>query len=59
MFVGATRLRLRADTMPSHAAVRRFAERLADLLGYGVAAEREDSRVVLLTTDGRLHPISS
>lgn len=58
-FVGESRLRLKAENMPSHAAVRRFAERLADLLGYGIAAERPDSRVVLLTADGRLHPISS
>lgn len=58
-FVGESRLRLKADNMPSHAAIRRFAERLADLTGYGIAAEREDSRVVLLTYDGRLHPIPS
>ena len=58
-FVGESRLRLKAENMPPHASVRRFAERLAELLGYGVAAEREDSRVVLLTHDGRLHPIPS
>lgn len=58
-FVGESRLRLKAENMPSHASIRRFAERLAELTGYGVAAEREDSRVVLLTTDGRLHPIPS
>jgi len=58
-FVGESRLRLKADNMPSHASIRRFAERLADHMGYGIATEREDSRVVLLTTDGRLHPISS
>ncbi len=57
-FVGESRLRLQADNMPSHASIRRFAEALAGRLGYGVAAEREDSRVVLLTQDGRLHPIS-
>ncbi len=56
-FVGESRLRLRADNMPSHASVRRFAERLAERTGYGIAAEREDSRVVLLTYDGGLHPI--
>ena len=56
-FVGESRLRLKAENVPPHASVRRFAERLAGLLGYGVAAEREDSRVVLLTADGRLHPI--
>ena len=58
-FVGESRLRLKAENMPSHASIRRFAERLAELTGYGIAAEREDSRVVLLTYDGRLHPIPS
>ncbi len=57
-FVGESRLRLKADNMPSHASIRRFAERLAELTGYGIAAEREDSRVVLLTFDGQLHPIT-
>lgn len=57
-FVGESRLRLQAHNMPSHASIRRFAGELAGHLGYGVAAEREDSRVVLLTEDGKLHPIS-
>lgn len=58
-FVGESRLRLRADNMPSHGSIRRFAKTLADRLGYRIAAEREDSRVVLLTQDGKLHPISA
>jgi tRNA wybutosine-synthesizing protein 1 len=58
-FVGESRLRLKAENMPSHGSIRAFAERLAELTGYGIAAEREDSRVVLLTYDGELHPISS
>ena len=58
-FVGESRLRLKAENMPPHASIRRFAARLADRIGYGIAAEREDSRVVLLTTDGQLHPIPS
>ena len=45
--------------MPEHAAIREFAERLGERLGYRPAAEREDSRVVLLTQDGELHPIPS
>lgn len=57
-FVGESRLRLRADNMPTHVSIRTFAARLADRLGYGIAAEREDSRVILLTQDGRLHPIT-
>ncbi len=56
-FVGESRLRLRVENVPEHAAIREFAARLADRLGYGIAAEREDSRVVLLTQDGRLHPL--
>lgn len=58
-FVGESRLRLRADNMPSHASIRRFAEKLAGHLRYEIASEREDSRVVLLTEDGKLHPISA
>ncbi len=57
-FVGESRLRLQADNVPSHASIRTFAGRLADRVGYRPAAEREDSRVVLLTRDGRLHPLS-
>jgi len=56
-FVGESRLRLKAENMPSHASIRAFAERLARHLGYRIAAEREDSRVVLLTPDGALRPI--
>ena len=57
-FVGESRLRLQAENVPSHASIRTFAGRLADRVGYRIAAEREDSRVVLLTQDGALHPIS-
>lgn len=57
-FMGESRLRLKADNIPPHATIRAFAGRLGDLTGYRVAAEREDSRVVLLTGDGQLHPIS-
>ncbi|HKW43115.1 MAG TPA: 4-demethylwyosine synthase TYW1 [Thermoplasmata archaeon] len=58
-FVGESRLRLQAENVPSHASIRRFAEALAERTGYRIAAEREDSRVVLLTTDGALHPLSN
>ena len=57
-FVGESRLRLEAENVPSHASIRTFAEHLADRIGYRIAAEREDSRVVLLTADGELHPLS-
>jgi tRNA wybutosine-synthesizing protein 1 len=56
-FVGESRLRLKADNVPSHGSIRTFATALAERLGYGLAAEREDSRVVLLTPDGDLHPL--
>ena len=58
-FVGESRLRLRVENMPEHGVIREFASKLGDRLGYKVAAEREDSRVVLLTQDGALHPIQS
>ena len=57
-FVGESRLRLEAENVSSHASIRTFAEQLANRIGYRVAAEREDSRVVLLTADGELHPLS-
>ncbi len=56
-FMGESRLRLKVENVPPHATIRAFAERLAGLTGYRIAAEREDSRVVLLTQDGELHPI--
>src|SRR6267143_2575195 len=57
-FVGESRLRLRVENMPEHATIREFAGHLGDRLGYKIASEREDSRVVLLTGDGELHPLS-
>jgi len=57
-FVGESRLRLEAENVPSHASIRAFAEQLADRIGYRIAAERDDSRVVLLTADGDLHHLS-
>ena len=57
-FVGESRLRLRVENMPEHAVIRQFAGTLGERLGYKIAAEREDSRVVLLTHDGALYPIS-
>ena len=57
-FVGESRLRLEAGNVPSHSSIHAFAEHLANRIGYEIAAEREDSRVVLLTADGELHPLS-
>jgi len=58
-FVGESRLRLRAENMPEHETIREFAAQIANRIGYQIAAEREDSRVVLLTPDGRLRPLGS
>ena len=57
-FVGESHLRLEAGNVPSHSSIHAFAEHLANRIGYEIAAEREDSRVVLLTADGELHPLS-
>lgn len=51
-YVGPSRERMSWDNVPSREEVRAFAERLAALLGYEVADERSDSRVVLLMRPG-------
>lgn len=52
VFVGDSRSRLGLSSMPTHARVRGFAQRLLALLpGYEVLGERPDSRVVALTRD--------
>jgi len=48
MFVGPSRQRMRIENMPSHQKVSEFSLRLADLVGYDLLAEKQDSRVVLL-----------
>jgi len=48
MFVGFSRRRLKMENMPSHNHIREFAGRIAELTGYRIASESEDSRVVLL-----------
>lgn len=50
--VGASRERLAAHNMPSHAKVLEFAERLGGLVGYGLEADVPDSRVALLVKPG-------
>ncbi len=57
MFVGRSRQRLLMENMPSHAGIREFSRSLSEEMGYGVAGEREDSRVALLTRDGALHTL--
>ncbi|MCI0496910.1 MAG: 4-demethylwyosine synthase TYW1 [Thermoplasmata archaeon] len=58
VFVGHSRQVLSIDCMPSIDQVREFAEALAGGTGYVVTAEKADSRVVLLTKDGKLPGVS-
>lgn len=49
MFVGYSRKRLAMENMPLYSEVKAFAERINNSLGYHLAAENRDSRVVLLS----------
>lgn len=51
-YVGYSRERMTWDNVPKHEEVRAFAETIARRLGYEVADERRDSRVVLLIRPG-------
>ena len=57
MFVGRSRERLLMENMPTHEDIRNFSLQLASETSYGMACERDDSRVTLLTRDGALHPL--
>ncbi len=48
MFLGYSRQRMTLANMPSHEEIKKFGEKLAELTGYEIEAERKDSRVVLL-----------
>jgi len=48
MALGASRLRLGPDYMPTHEEIRAFAKELADASGYKYKDEQTESRVVLL-----------
>jgi len=48
MSVGFSRQRLPYSSMPLHKEIREFSKRLANSLGYKIADEKKDSRVVLL-----------
>jgi len=48
VFVGYSRQRLTIKNMPSHEKIKKFGEKLAELTGYEIEGEREDSRVILL-----------
>jgi tRNA wybutosine-synthesizing protein 1 len=55
MFVGGARMRgqLTIDNMPSHAETRAFAGAINTSLGYELAGEKSDSRVVLLSSGAK------
>lgn len=52
MHLGYSRNRLPRDAMPKHEEVMAFSKKVADALGYKLAADVELSRVVLLSKDG-------
>jgi tRNA wybutosine-synthesizing protein 1 len=54
MHVGFSRLRLGFENMPSHREIREFAIELSAETGYRVVNEAEESRVVLLSSLGRV-----
>lgn len=51
VFVGYSRERMNLSNMPSHETVKKFGEKIGDILGYKLVAEEKGSRVVLLTRD--------
>jgi tRNA wybutosine-synthesizing protein 1 len=51
VFVGYSRQRMHIEHMPSHEVVTDFGKKLSTLLGYTIAQERKESRVLLLTRD--------
>jgi tRNA wybutosine-synthesizing protein 1 len=59
VFVGYSRKRMTLANMPSHHKIRRFGEKLADLVGYRLLMEKPDSRVVLLGENAQHQMISS
>ncbi len=53
VFVGYSRNRMTLANMPSHDQVKQFGVQLATQLGYDLCMEKPDSRVVLLTKNGK------
>jgi len=54
VFVGYSRKRMNLSNMPSHNSVHDFGDKLANLLGYKMAMEKSDSRVVLLAKNPKV-----
>lgn len=50
MFVGYSRKRLEQGNMPLHSEVQEFAEKINNHLGYTIAGENRQSRIVLLSS---------
>lgn len=57
MHLGFSRKRLLLDNMPSHEEVLDFSKQVAQALGYCIADESENSRVLLLSKDGAKNDI--
>lgn len=58
VFVGYSRERLNVTNMPSHEEIREFSRELGEKTGYYYADEKEDSRVVLLSSKSNPEKIS-
>ncbi len=50
MWIGFSRKRLSENNMPSHEEIRNYARKLEERTNFGIADEKEDSRVVLLAS---------
>jgi tRNA wybutosine-synthesizing protein 1 len=57
MHLGFSRNRLSLSNMPSHEEVLDFSGKVAQALGYCIADESRNSRVVLLSKDGKKHRV--
>ncbi len=57
MHLGFSRKRLSLSNMPSHEEVLDFSGKVAHVLGYCIADESRNSRVVLLSKDGKKHRV--
>jgi wyosine [tRNA(Phe)-imidazoG37] synthetase (radical SAM superfamily) len=54
VLVGESRQHFHLDNMPAHKDIVAFGQKLGDSLGYEIAAERADSRVVVLAKDKKM-----
>jgi tRNA wybutosine-synthesizing protein 1 len=54
VLVGESRQHFHLDNMPAHADIVAFGQKLGDKLGYEIAGQRADSRVVVLAKDKKM-----